>query len=206
VILQLEDVGRRFNKEWIFRHIGFTAHPGKPVALLGGNGSGKSTLLKVCAGVLQPSEGKVTLVRDSIPVEPANAYACVAIAAPYLQLYEDMTLSEAFRFHAALKPFSGALDLAQFCAETGLNAPGDKPLRSFSSGMKQRVKLGFAMLIDAPVLLLDEPCSNLDAAGTAAYRRMLQQQIAKGRVVVVATNSDQREMPDNPVCIQLSES
>ncbi len=185
--ITFENTGRRFNREWIFRHVSRSFSAGNAYAVLGSNGSGKSTLLQVLAGFLQPSEGQVTyhIATQQLPVE--QLYRQVAIASPFLELYDDLSLEEALAFHRQLKPFRPSITAREIVAITGLERARHKTLRDFSSGMRQRVKLALAILSDVPLLLLDEPCSNLDAQGISWYRDLLAQH-AEGRLIVVASN------------------
>lgn len=115
-----------------------------------------------------------------------------------------MTLEEAFRFHSKFKQFQNNMSLKELKEQVGLQTRNDKLLRGFSSGMRQRVKLGFAMLSDSSLLLLDEPGSNLDAHGIEIYRNLLAQQSSRGKIIIIASNSDEREMPDEAQFINIS--
>lgn len=190
----LKDIGKKWNKEWLYRHINLEFLPGKPVVLLGTNGSGKSTLLNISAGLLTPSEGLVELTFNGIQVPSSKRYLYTALAAPYLQLYEDFTIAEAITFHSRLKSLR-VETVSEFCCLLELDTPASKPINSFSSGMKQRVKLGFALLASSPFIFLDEPCSNLDNNGAEVYKRLLNECIVAKKTIVIASNADPREYP-----------
>lgn len=185
--IQLDNAGKRFRLDWIFKALTYTFDPGKRYAVLGPNGSGKSTLLKVLSGHLSPSKGKVQFLAEGKAVEPEIIYRKVSYAAPYIELIEEFTLEEALRFHAGLKPFlpgftpEGMLDLL------ALPRARRKEIRFFSSGMKQRVKLALAVCSDTPVLLLDEPATNLDVQGIEWYKNLVST-YAHNRLVVIASN------------------
>jgi ABC-type multidrug transport system ATPase subunit len=132
--------------------------PTARVAILGGNGSGKSTFLKLLSGQFSPSQGLM-----SCPQIPAEDWAItVSYTGPHVDLQEAFTPRELFAQHFQWRPMrpEASLDRIPLPAEAL-----DRPLRDFSSGMKQRVKLALAIWTDAPLLLLDEPCSHLDQAG-----------------------------------------
>lgn len=182
--ITLTNVGKRFNREWIFRHITHVFNFGKKYAITGANGSGKSTLLQVIAGSLSFNEGNISFG----PAAPETFYRQVSIAAPYLELIEEMTAKELLVFHAQFKSLT--LPPEKILAITGLEKAADKQLRYFSSGMKQRLKLAQAFFSDTPVLLLDEPTTNLDEDGIALYHRLISGH-TDGRLVIVSSNDRQ---------------
>jgi ABC-type multidrug transport system ATPase subunit len=183
--IELNKLGKRFNREWIFRGISKTFEANKRYAVTGQNGSGKSTFLQVIAGSTTISEGSITY--DNIAAE--KIFEQVVIVAPYLELIEEMTLTEFFQFHFSFKTIANNHDIAQVLSAIGLQAAAQKEIRFFSSGMKQRVKLAQAFFSQAPVLLLDEPCTNLDDAGVALYRQLVATQ-TNNKIVLVASNSE----------------
>jgi ABC-type multidrug transport system ATPase subunit len=187
--ISLTDAGKRFNREWIFRHTDLNFESGKKYAITGPNGSGKSTLLQVIGGILMPSEGKISYVAGPGPVETEQVFGHVAFCAPYLELIEEMTGEEFLRFHSGFKPFTPGSSVNTILAETGLEKAGRKQIRNYSSGMKQRLKLAQAIFSDTPVLLLDEPCTNLDKAGISTYRRLVEEN-TDGRLVVISSNDE----------------
>lgn len=181
--ITLTDTGKRFNREWIFRHCSFRFEPGLRYAITGPNGSGKSTLLQVIAGATMQSEGKIEYNLNNGIVE--NPYQYIAIAAPYLELIEEMTAMEFLRFHETFKQFS--LPLNQVLEACGLAKASGKQIRYFSSGMKQRLKLAQAFFCKTPVLLLDEPLTNLDKQGAELYLQ-LTAEYGKNRLVIISSN------------------
>lgn len=187
--ISLTNTGKRFNREWIFRHIDYTFSGGMNYAITGPNGSGKSTLLQVIGGAVSASEGKVLYLEGEQEKQPADIYRQLAIAAPYLELIEEMTLLEFLRFHFQFKPLLKGLDIASVIAAVGLQAASGKQVRFFSSGMRQRVKLAQAVFADVPLLLLDEPCTNLDVEGINLYLRLVEQ-YCQGRLIIVSSNDE----------------
>src|SRR5690554_5053031 len=101
----LEDIGRRFNRDWIFRHLDYRFMAGGRYAILGPNGSGKSTLLQVIASSLTPSVGNIRYVREASHTEPDHVYQYISLAAPYMELIEEFTLMEQIRFHFTHKRY-----------------------------------------------------------------------------------------------------
>jgi ABC-type multidrug transport system ATPase subunit len=201
--ITLDQAGKRFNYDWIFRRVTATFNEGERYAILGPNGSGKSTLLQVISGHLHHNEGTVlysTMSERLIP--PDQFFRHCAIAAPYLELVEEFTLAESLQFHLQFKQFIPALKPKDAIGLVGLEKSMHKQIRYFSSGMKQRLKLALAIFSDVPVLLLDEPCTNLDAAGTALYQQLITEYCGN-RMVIVSSNDEQEYfMCPNRISIQ----
>ena len=185
--ISLQDAGKRYNREWIFRHINFEFSPGIKYAITGANGSGKSTLLQVVAGATLQSEGKVSFSNSDQTIIP-EAYKHLAVAAPYLELIEEMTATEFLEFHAKFKPLIKSSNI--ILDEMELASSASKQIRYFSSGMKQRLKLAQAFFSETPVLLLDEPTTNLDANGIALYHSLIEK-YSLNRLVIVSSNDKQ---------------
>ncbi|MFN0215100.1 MAG: ATP-binding cassette domain-containing protein [Saprospiraceae bacterium] len=185
--IQLQNIGKRYRLEWIFRGITDTLQSGERWAILGPNGSGKSTLLKVLSGHLTPSKGDVFFDYQGVRVKEEAVYKHVSYAAPYIELIEEFTLEEALRFHARLKPFLPGFTPAGIYELLALPRSRQKEIRFFSSGMKQRLKLALAVCSDTPVLLLDEPATNLDVQGVEWYKKLISE-YAADRLVVIASN------------------
>jgi ABC-type multidrug transport system ATPase subunit len=184
----LEQVGRRFNREWIFNHIDYYFESGKFYAILGINGSGKSTLLQVISGALTTSVGDIsyTIEDKQIPVEQLFNY--FSLAAPYLDLIEEFTLLETLDFHFNFKKRINNLNNNELVDLLDMQKSKNKQLKYFSSGMKQRVKLLLAFCSDTPLLLLDEPTANLDEQGINWYLDLVKSFAGNDRLVIVCSN------------------
>ena len=187
--ISLTDAGKRFNRDWIFRHLTYEFSAGQSYAIVGPNGSGKSTLLQVLSGSMQVNEGTGEWAVDNKKLELEKVYNHISICAPYLELVEEMTLIEFLNFHAGFKPFQSSITSEKIISILGLENAVNKQIRNYSSGMKQRVKLAQAVFSDVPVVLLDEPCTNLDAAGIQLYHSLIND-YCKNRMVVVSSNDE----------------
>lgn len=187
--ISLTNCGKRFNRDWIFRNFNYEFLPGQHYAITGPNGSGKSTLLQVIGGALVTSEGKINY-EGSSSIETDDVFRQIAIAAPYLEVIEEMTLNEFLQFHQQFKPFLKGITPKQTISMAGLSAAADKQIRYYSSGMKQRVKLIQAMFSDVDCLLLDEPCTNLDTEGIALYQQLIRE-FSNNRTIIVSSNDIQ---------------
>lgn len=186
------EAGKKFNREWIFRGIDFIFQSGKKYAITGPNGSGKSTLLQAIAGSLNLSAGKITWLFHNTEIADDKIYNSLSLAAPYLELIEEMTAKEFLQFHASFKPLLPTVTVNSVLELIGLEKAADKQIRYYSSGMKQRVKLAQAIFSDVPLLLLDEPCTNLDASGYDLYHRLITD-YCNGKTIIVSSN-DQQEI------------
>lgn len=187
--ITLKNIGRRFNREWIFKQIDYRFEQGEKYAILGPNGSGKSTLLSVLLGSLTPSEGEIHYSEEN-PVRVEDVYQYIGFAAPYLDLLEEFTLRETIDFHFRFKNYAPGLDASKVLELLGLQKSQDKALKHFSSGMKQRTKLVLACCSDTPILILDEPTSNLDTQGVEWYLKLIDQ-FAADKLVIVGSNQEQ---------------
>ena len=185
----LNGIGKRYTRHWVFAAINHVFAEGTKTAILGHNGSGKSTLLRIIAGMQTPSAGKVQWADAG----PETVFSRVSFCAPGIELPEELTLEELLRFHFTYKPLLAGFSIASIIEKTGLQRASNKPIADFSSGMKQRVKLATAFFSDTPLLLLDEPCTNLDEAGVDQYHELLGC-CADNRTVIIASN-DAREYP-----------
>jgi ABC-type multidrug transport system ATPase subunit len=181
------NLGKRYNREWIFRHFNFEFLSAKKYAITGANGAGKSTLLQVIAGAILNTEGTVQFSNEKI-IASENMYTQLAFASPYLELIEELTATELLNFHSTFKPLTKSIDAV--LEEVTLKAAANKQIRYFSSGMKQRLKLAQAFFSDTPILLLDEPTTNLDEDGITLYHRLINN-YAMDKLVIVSSNDKQ---------------
>lgn len=186
--IQLEDIGKRFGNEWIFKNVNYTFHTPGSYALLGSNGSGKSTLLQVIAGAIMSNKGKTTFTLNGKEIADEDVFRHIAFCSPAMELPDDFTLTEQLDFHFGFKAIKNNFTTTQLIELLQLEAHRNKPLKSFSSGMRQRVKLACALFAQTSVLLLDEPCTNLDEMGITWYRNMVEQ-YASRQLIIVASNS-----------------
>ena len=190
--ITLNNATKSFGREVVFRNLELVFASGSRTALLGPNGSGKSTLLLLVGGALMPTKGSVVHAVNGTVVPQEEVYRHVAIAAPYLGLYEELSLAETVLNHARFKPLKNGLTATDVARIAYLENALEKPVRNFSSGMKQRLKLALAILSDTPLLLLDEPTSNLDAKAIAWYGDLLREHVDQ-RTLLVASNRQEAE-------------
>lgn len=188
VAINLNNIGKKFRYEWIFRAVHQSFEYNKSFAILGPNGSGKSTLMKILSGHLTPSNGTIDFYFCDTKLDSDDVYKYVAYSAPYIELIEEMTLKEIIDFHTSFKPLSNNLKQKDIIDILGFEKSADKEVRFFSSGMKQRLKLALSICADTPILLLDEPTTNLDAQGVAWYQQLIDKYSSSNRLTIVASN------------------
>ena len=187
--IELQQAGKRYNRDWIFKQLDYVFTTGS-YAITGNNGSGKSTLLQTIAGYIAPSKGNIIYSFQDKEMAPENIFNYLSLATPYLDLIEEMTSLELIHFQATFKPYKEGITAEEMLETCGLTAASNKQIRYFSSGMKQRLKLALAFFADTPLLLLDEPCTNLDKAGIDIYLQLINQH-CNNRLVLVCSNDEQ---------------
>lgn len=190
--IELQHIGKRYQKEWIFRGVDARWSEGNCTAIIGGNGSGKSTLTQIISGFLSSSEGELrwTINDKNIPRDKVHQH--VTMCTPVVQLWDDFTLRENVEFFLRFKAFRNGLNASDFMQLIELKKQEHRALKHFSSGMRQRVKLGLAIAAESSLLILDEPCSHLDDRAVQWYQQLLKSH-ADGRAIFVASNKDERE-------------
>lgn len=187
VVVQAERLGKSFGRALVLRDVTLRVAVGETIALFGPNGAGKSTLLRVCATLMTPTSGSLTLFGSS-PVS-REARRRIGLVAHQSFLYPDLTARENLFFYAGMYRLSDTARLVDaWLARVGLEEASDRPVRTFSRGMEQRLSLARALLHDPELILLDEPWSGLDAAAADWLDRLLAELRARGRTIVAATH------------------
>lgn len=185
--ISLSEAGKRYNREWIFRHFNYEFLPGKSYAITGANGSGKSTLLQVLSSSIENSEGTIDWSANGKKIDNESVYKHLSLAAPYLEVIEEMTAKEFLLFHSQFKPLLPGISVEEIISTVQLHSASNKQIRYYSSGMKQRVKLAQAIFTNKPLLLLDEPCTNLDETGYALYHELIEK-YCSNKTIIVSSN------------------
>ncbi|MEX2233848.1 MAG: ATP-binding cassette domain-containing protein [Cyclobacteriaceae bacterium] len=199
--ITVNDLSKRFNREWIFKHFNYEFCEGNTYAITGPNGSGKSTLLQVVWGQVPQSSGTIRYQKGSLEIPIEEAFRYLSIATPYMDLIEEFTLSEILDFHFKLKKIRTGVSAHDLPGMMYLEDASEKQLINFSSGMKQRLKLALAFYTEADVYFLDEPGTNLDSRAFEWYSRELRQ-LPDNAIIFIASNNED-EYPTNATIVNL---
>jgi ABC-type multidrug transport system ATPase subunit len=187
MIIELSGLGKKFGKEWIFKNINYTIEDAESLAVLGNNGSGKSTLMQIIAAAVSPNLGSIQHFHQGILISHENLFEELSIVSPYMELIEEFSLAEIINFHFQFKEILPGHQSAEIIDHFGYTNALHKPIKHYSSGMKQRLKLLLGIFSKSQLLLLDEPCSNLDQQGISWYQELIDQYL-QGRNLVVCSN------------------
>jgi ABC-type multidrug transport system ATPase subunit len=197
--LVLENAGKAFSDNWIFRNLNYTLQTGDKLALLGPNGSGKSTLMLAMAGYVRPTEGRIyTVSEHAQKIEPPLG-TDLTICMPNMETFEEFSLAQLLRMHmnsrvliSAIQDMRDPAALAEIMRFGRLDL--NKQIRFFSNGMRQRLKLGLAIFTDASMVMLDEPLTNLDKAGITLYRQWISDFLGNRMLIVASNRPDEYDM------------
>lgn len=186
--ITLEGIGKRFNnREWVIKNLSTSFEQKNTYAITGANGSGKSTLTRMIAGITVPSTGLIKYESEGKQIEIDHFYQYLTYASPYLDLVEEFTLEELLNFHFKFKKIRAGFTKDELIQKMYLEDSKTKYVSNFSSGMKQRLKLGLALFSQASVTLLDEPTSNMDEKGAQWYAEQIAS-IMGTRILIIASN------------------
>ncbi len=184
-----KNLSKRFNREWIFKDLNYEFTTPGTYAIIGPNGSGKSTLLQVLWGQMVPSAGSLLYESNHQEISQPDFFKHISIATPYMDLIDEFTLIEMVRFHFSFKEIRDNLPIDDLIELFGLSHARDKAIGNFSSGMRQRLKLGLAFYSNCNALFLDEPTTNLDRKAIDWYGKHLEQ-VPNGTLIFIASNQD----------------
>lgn len=185
--ITLDSLGKQYRKDWIFRDLQYEFEPGGTYAILGPNGSGKSTLLQLINNSLTPTHGQVLYEHEGKTLEADEVYKYISFAAPYMELIEELNLTESLNFHAKFKNYRKGFNAVAIIGELGMGAYSSYLISEFSSGLKQRLKLALAFFSESELLILDEPATNLDAEGLQWFDYLAEQH-RQSRTLIIGSN------------------
>ncbi|MGZ5280838.1 MAG: ABC transporter ATP-binding protein [Bacteroidia bacterium] len=198
--LHLQNIGKKFERNWIFRQVNYTFKTGGKYAILGSNGSGKSTLLQLVSGYLSQTEGDVFYIRDGKKILPANFYKHLSLATPYLDLPEELSLLELLHFHAKFK--TPHLPVDEIVGKLYLEKDRHKAIKDFSSGMRQRVRLGLSIFYTSDIVLLDEPTTHLDVKGIEWYLQIIKEFTSDKCLIISSNQPEEYSFCDESIHIE----
>ncbi len=194
--LKAENISKAFSRnKTIISNINLELAAGKIIGVAGPNGSGKTTFLKILCGILKPTSGKVELKVDGGLIKNENYFQHFGYVAPYLNLYDEFTPIEHIKIMSGLTGTSFDNKKANVLLETfNLHKKKDDLIRTFSSGMNQRMKYILALQRETEILLFDEPMTNLDSAGVESIHEIIKEQTSAGAGVIIATNDERDKL------------
>ena len=202
--LNVSGVGKHYGETLLFKQISFQLERGDVLAITGWNGSGKSTLLRIIAGLVRPSSGRVEMYLHGKSISKESRRRFIGMVAPALSLYDELTGLENMEFFSKVRGIaSNRNDCLAIIDRVGLMEHATKASGDYSSGMKQRLKLAQALLHDPPLLLLDEPGSNLDSQGIGVVEALVSKQRQSGLTVIASNEKREADYADR--VINLSE-
>ena len=203
MLIRLEDIGKRFLKDWIFRKVNLQFEGNNKYAITGRNGSGKSTFLQLLAGISIPTEGKIIYQDQDQPIEVDNIPLLFSYTAPYQELPEELTGKEVFEFHFKFRKKGSSFDKKSFFEQIELKDQENKQVKYYSSGMKQRLKLGLCLFTEAKVYFLDEPTTNLDRSGIDWYKKLIAEKVLDKQLFISSNIEEEYQFCD--AVIQISD-
>lgn len=186
IMLKAVNLTRKFDRKIIFENVNFELTPGSATAITGRNGSGKSTLIKIIANLLIQSSGELNLLDGGEKVKKENVFKYIGFVSPYLNLYDEFTGYENLKIISDIRG-SGHSNIDNVLKRVGLYNRRNDLLKIYSSGMKQRLKIAFAILHEPQIMLLDEPTSNLDLEGISVVDDIANE-YKRDRILIIATN------------------
>ncbi len=188
--ISAKGINKYFGEKRIFKDINFDVRNGESIAIVGHNGAGKTTLVRILCGLIRQTDGSIRYTVDGKKIERENIYPYIGLVGPYLELYEELTAQENLDFFAKMRNMTNPqARIAELMEKVGLSGREHDEVKTYSSGMRQRLKYVFALLHRPTVLVLDEPTSNLDKEGTATVYQIMQEQ-KKDKILILATNDE----------------
>jgi len=187
IVIRAEAVEKRFAKTLLFKNIDIQLKNGDSFYITGPNGSGKSTLLQILAGIQRPSSGKITYTVNNSIIENDYYKDFFGFTGPQVNPYEMLTAAENLKF---MIPKSVDDEIYAFLEKFDLYKHRGKAVKYYSSGMKQRLRLIHSLIRDPEILMLDEPCSNLDAKGRDIVYQAISE-MKQNKILIIATNESE---------------
>lgn len=187
--LSIQKLSKAFNQRSVFHELTFNVPSGAKMAISGPNGSGKSTLLKILSGAMLPTSGRIEYTWHTSIVPEDIVYRYVHFVAPYNSVIEELSLLELFEMHQRLGLLKSFNHYKDWLSRLNYPFDTDRQIKTYSSGMKQRIKLGLALLDDRPLILLDEPGSNLDTQGKTWFYSLVKE-LKPEQTLIIASNED----------------
>ena len=192
--VEWNNLGKRFGLKWVFRNLDGNIPAGSHIVVKGSNGSGKSTFGKLLVGATEATDGEMRWLSSGEAIEIDDIPQRIAWSAPFMEVPEDMTIEEVLEFHNTFRKSWSEGCLFEMLKSSGLETHSNAQISTLSSGQKQRLRLILAMGTYAELVVLDEPCSNLDSSGIMWYGEELKKLVSKTTVVVCSNNRPEEHL------------
>ncbi|MDZ4711984.1 MAG: ABC transporter ATP-binding protein [bacterium] len=199
-----ENIYKSFSGIPVFKNLSFRISTSESLSITGKNGSGKSTLIKILANLIHSTKGKISILENGSDIPDEKRFYRTGLISPYLNLYDELTGYENLAFFYELKSRNKDLEeqVGLVLERTGLHEKRNELVKNYSSGMKQKLKIAFAIMTQPEILLMDEPRTNLDKQGIELIQKISDEQKNKG-ILIVATNEDSdKRLCDNSINIE----
>ena len=185
----LNNISKKYNKKYVFKNFSYQ-FDNKYYSITGSNGSGKTTLLKIILGYITPQNGNVTYYKNNSKIEDDN-FGFFSFASPYQEIIEEFTLNEIIHFHFKFLSPINKMKENEIINLLELEEYANIKISNFSTGMKQKVKLGLALFSECEFTLLDEPCSNLDDKGISWYHKNVEEFLKFKKIIIASNNKNE---------------
>lgn len=186
--VEASGLNKSFGRRLIFNDLEFKFNKAGVYGISGPNGSGKSTLVKIIAGIIGPSKGKIIHNLDNKLIAEEQLHNHIGFVSPYLVLYEEFSTYENLNLFAEIRGVKFDKERIDYLLNKFLLFKRkDDLLKTYSSGMKQRVKFIFALMHSPNLLILDEPTSNLDDEGKNSVYELVKEE-GQNNIVLIASN------------------
>lgn len=185
ITMESKGISKKFAKTLLFRNISFILNQGDSFFITGPNGSGKSTLLQIIAGIQKPTTGCIIYTSGEKVIESSEYRNTYGFTGPQVNSYEMLTATENLMFTVSQDIDENKIN--EYLDKFDLYRHRTKAVKNYSSGMKQRLRLIHALINDRMVIMLDEPCTNLDTKGRDIFYGIINE-IKNNKILIIATN------------------
>ena len=203
--INCDNLTKTFSGKTIFKNLSFNISSKESLTITGSNGSGKSTLIKVIANLIQASKGKISVRENKAEIPQDKWFQSTGFLSPYLNLYDELTGFENLDFFYRLRSTDAKQSgekIKHILQRVNLYEKRNELVKNYSSGMKQKLKIAFAVLNEPDILLLDEPRTNLDKAGVDLITEIAGKQREKGILIIATNDEDDKLLCDSALNIE----
>jgi len=187
----LSDISKRYTSNWILKKINYTFESGRIYGVTGHNGSGKSTLMKIISTQLSPTLGKIEFSSEENEIyRTSDLKDRITYAAPYISLLENLSLVELFEFYTTFRKMKNDLSFQDFLELLKYPYKKHQLIKDYSSGMKQRLALAFALFSQSELVLLDEPTSFLDDSAKEWFYQIIQTHRSNSTMIISSNDAN----------------